>query len=245
MATDRDIPDSEKLQALLLESPGFTGFLLGLGTISASLFNQDVPMHCAITVERDGGPTTVASSSALAQRLDEQQYAFDDGPCLIALRTGHTVLIPQLADDPRWRRYAHAISGEQIRSVLAVPIVTDGSSAAALNCYSRDLAGFDATMVASVEEHAASLSTILQQALRIHEPEHYPDDLSDVLRSRAVVDAAVALVMAQNRCSREAAMLMLHVAARHHDARVHGVAREPLDATRATTLISGTANRSG
>ncbi|GAA2173033.1 GAF and ANTAR domain-containing protein [Arthrobacter parietis] len=245
MAPDRDISDSEKLQALLLESPGFTEFLLGLSTISASLFNQDVPMHCAITVERDGGPTTVASSSALAQRLDEQQYAFDDGPCLTALRTGHTVFIPRLADDPRWRRYAHAISGEQIRSVLAVPIVTNGSSAAALNCYSRDLAGFDAAMIASVKEHAASISTILQLALRVHEPEHYPDDLSDVLKSRAVVDAAVALVMAQNRCSREAAMLMLHVAARHHDGRVQAVAQELLGTARARTVISRTANQPG
>lgn len=245
MAPDRDISDSEKLQALLLESPGFTEFLLGLSTISASLFNQDVPMHCAITVERTGGPTTVASSSALAQRLDEQQYSFDDGPCLTALHTGHTVLIPQLTDDPRWQRYADAISGEHIQSILAVPILMDHASAGALNCYSRDIAAFDAAMVESVEEHAASLSTILQLALRVHEPEHYPDDLYDVLRSRAVVDAAVALVMAQNRCSREAAMLMLHVAARHHNTRVQGIAGELLGKARATSLISRTANQPG
>ena len=127
-------PTPEQLQDLLLESPGFTEFLLGLTTISATRLGGPEPMLCAITVERDGSPATVASSSEEAKRLDEKQYAFDDGPCLTALRHQITVLVPVVEADDRWAHYASTVSGEGIRSVLAVPIATDPGSAAALNC---------------------------------------------------------------------------------------------------------------
>jgi hypothetical protein len=70
MASNDAVPTTEQLQDLLLESPGFTEFLLGVATISASLLDGRESLLCAITVERDAGPSTVASSTAAAQRLD-------------------------------------------------------------------------------------------------------------------------------------------------------------------------------
>ena len=221
-------PSPEQLQDLLLESPGFTEFLLGLTTISATLLGGTEPMLCAITVERDGTPATVASSGEDARRLDEKQYTFDDGPCLTALRQGTTVLVPDVANDDRWDHYASAVSGEGIRAVLAVPIATDPGAAAALNCYSRTSGVFDEATVAEVERHATSISRILRLALKVHPPEIYPEHLRSALKSRAIIDAAVALVMVQNRCSRERAMELLHLAARATDTRLHTIAADIL-----------------
>ncbi|AOT02179.1 GAF and ANTAR domain-containing protein [Arthrobacter sp. U41] len=221
-------PSPEQLQDLLLESPGFTEFLLGLTTISATLLGGTEPMLCAITVERDGTPATVASSGEDARLLDEKQYTFDDGPCLTALRQGTTVLVPDVANDDRWDHYASAVSGEGIRSVLAVPIATDPGSAAALNCYSRTSGVFDEATVAEVERHAASISRILRLALKVHPPQIYPEHLRSALKSRAIIDAAVALIMVQNRCSRERAMELLHLASRATDTRLHTIAADIL-----------------
>ncbi|MDR7084871.1 hypothetical protein J2X01_004188 [Arthrobacter ginsengisoli] len=221
-------PTPEQLQDLLLESPGFTDFLLGLTTISATFLGSSEPMLCAITVERDGTPATVASSGADARRLDEKQYAFDDGPCLTALRHGTSVLVPDVANDDRWEHYASAVSGEGIKAVLAVPIATDPGAAAALNCYARTSGVFDEATVAEVERHAASISRILRLALKVHPPEIYPEHLRSALKSRAIVDAAVALIMIQNRCSRERAMELLHLAARATDTRLHTIATDIL-----------------
>jgi GAF domain-containing protein len=221
-------PTPEQLQDLLLESPGFAEFLLGLTTISATRLGGSEPMLCAITVERDGTPTTVASSSENARRLDEKQYAFDDGPCLTALRRGTTVLVEDVGTDDRWEHYASAVSGEGIRSVLAVPIDTDPGSAAALNCYARASGAFDPHTVEEVELHAASISRILRLALRVHPPETYPEHLRSALKSRAVIDAAVALIMVQNRCSREHAMELLHLASRATDIKLHAIAADIL-----------------
>lgn len=221
-------PTPEQLQDLLLESPGFTDFLLGLTTISASRLGGRTPMLCAITVERNGSPATVASSGEDALRMDEKQYDFDDGPCLTALRQQHTVLVPDLRHDTRWEHYAGAVSGEGIRSVLAVPIRTDPGAAAALNCYSRNIDAFDAATIASAEEHADSISRILRLALRVHPAEIYPEHLRSALKSRAVIDAAVSLVMLQNRSSRDEAMELLHLAAQASDARLHTIAADIL-----------------
>ena len=218
----------EQLQDLLLESPGFTEFLLGLTTITATRLGGTEPMLCAITVERDGAPATVASSGEDARRLDEKQYVFDDGPCLTALRRGRTILVPDLESDDRWEHYASEISGEGIRSVLAVPIATDPGSAAALNCYARTTGVFDEATIAGVELHAESISRVLRLALRVHPAEIYPVHLRSALKSRAIIDAAVSLIMVQNRCSREQAMELLHLAARATDARLHSIATDIL-----------------
>lgn len=147
-------PSPEELQDLRLESPGFVEFLLGLTTITATRLGGQVPMLCAITVERDGSPATVASSSEDARRLDEKQYVLDDG--------------------------------------------------------------------------TVTISRILRLALRVHPPEPYPEHLRAAMKSRAVIDAAVSLIMVQNRCGREAAMELLNRAALATDTRLHAVAAEIL-----------------
>ncbi len=231
MANNNAVPTTEQLQDLLLESPGFTEFLLGLATISASLLDGQEPLLCAITVERDAGPSTVASSTAAAQRLDEKQYAFDDGPCLTALRHQHRVLIDDLQADDRWAQYAHQVDGEGIRSVLAVPIQTDSSSRAALNCYAYAPGTFNPAIVARVLEHAETISKTLRLALRLHVPEPYPEHLRSALQARAVVDAALSLIMLQNRCGRDRAMELLQLAARNNNRRLHDIATDILKAS--------------
>ncbi|MEV8146669.1 GAF and ANTAR domain-containing protein [Arthrobacter sp. NPDC080073] len=221
-------PTTEQLQDLLLESPGFTEFLLGLVTISASMLGGREPVLCAITVERDGGPSTVASSTDKARRLDEKQYAFDDGPCLTALRHQHRVLIDDLQGNGRWAGYARAVHGEGIRSVLAVPIQTDPSSRAALNCYAYAPGTFDDAMTVAVQEHAETISKTLRLALRLHVPEPYPEHLRSALQSRAVVDAAISLIMLHNRCGRDRAMELLQIAARDSNRRLHEIATDIL-----------------
>ncbi|MFF2028701.1 GAF and ANTAR domain-containing protein [Arthrobacter sp. NPDC058192] len=203
-------PTLEQLQDLLLESPGFDEFLLELTVFSASKLPAPEPMLCAISVERDGRPITVASSSNAAKRMDEKQYGADDGPCLTALREGRTVVAADLKTSERWKRYAEAVADDGITSVLAVPVDAGANAAAALNCYARSTKTFDAATIAAVESYAVPLSRILRLALRVHRLETIPEGLHAALQSRAVIDAALSLIMAQTRGSREDAAALLH-----------------------------------
>ena len=221
-------PSLDQLQDLLLESPGFDEFLLELTVFSASKLAAPEPMLCAISVERDGRPVTVASSSDAAQRMDEKQYGFDDGPCLTALRENRRVLVQDLKGSERWRRYAEAV-GDGVASVLAVPINAGPDAAAALNCYAMTTETFDEAAIASVESYAFALSRTLRLALRVHRLPAQPEGLHAALQSRAVIDAALSLVMAQTRGSREEAVAVLHEMARSSKQQLKQIATDILN----------------
>ncbi|HKU03855.1 MAG TPA: GAF and ANTAR domain-containing protein [Arthrobacter sp.] len=230
MAGNNALTAADEYQDLLLESPGFPEFLLGLATISASRLRTDgSTLECSITVERDGAPSTVACSSEEGHRLDETQYALDAGPCLTALRGQRTVLVNDFPGDGRWGQYLEVIARDDVHSVLAVPIATAAASKAALNCYAHTMHAFDPGTVARIEDHAGSMSRILRLALRLHAPEVFPDGLRAALQSRALVDAAVSLVMLQTRGGRDDALDLLHLAATSSNRRIQEIAREIVD----------------
>ena len=128
--------------------------------------------------------------------------------------------------DPRRVANARDMSKENVRSVLAVPITTDAGSAAALNCYSSESGEFEPGTVEQVQEYAASISNILRLALRVHPAPPYPEHLRSALQSRAVIDAAVALVMAQNRCSHDQALALISRASTIEGTRMHDIAAD-------------------
>lgn len=233
MAGNKALTAADEYQDLLLESPGFPEFLLGLATISASrLYADGSPLECSITVERDGVPSTVACSSEKGRRLDETQYALDAGPCLTALRGQRTVLVNDFRNDERWGQYLDVVTKANVHSVLAVPIAAAPASNAALNCYAHTPRAFDPGAVALVEDHAMSMSRILRLALRLHAPEVFPDGLRAALQSRALVDAALSLVMLQTRGGRNDALGLLHIAAASSNRRIQEIAREIVDGGR-------------
>jgi len=242
MANNDALTTADEYQDLLLDTPGFPKFLLGLATISASELGGDgEPVECTVTVERDGALSTFAYSSEEGRRLDETQYAFGIGPCLTSLREQHTVLIEDLQLDHRWGPYTYAVEKLGVRSVLAVPIHTDPLSQAALNCYAHTAHAFDPDTVKLVEGQAASMSRILRLALRLHAPEVFPEDLRAALRSRAVVDAAVALVMLQARGGRDGALELLRAAAKSGNRRIQEIAQDIVARGRFTTGPGGEA----
>ena len=234
-------PSGEDLQDLLLESRDFESFLLDLTLYSASRLGADGSILCAISVQREGAPFTVASSGDEARVLDERQYELDDGPCLTALRTGQTVKVDDVRADPRWERYFEAIGHSGVRAVLAVPLEAGEGASAALNCYAREASTFGPETVAGIEWYAQSLSRPLRLALRVHrsfEPPSYPKELRAALQSRATMDAALALVMAHTRSGREAALSLLEEAARTRKVRLPALA---MDIVRGAAIPSGPA----
>jgi hypothetical protein len=100
-----------------------------------------------------------------------------------------------------------------------------------LNNYTTAANVFDPETIARVERHAESISKILRLALRVHPPKIYPERLRSALKSRAIVDAAVSLIMVHNRCSREQAMELLHLAARASETKLHAIATDILQGT--------------
>jgi len=93
-----------EMQALLLSTETIEDFLAELAGLAIRAVGEG--LSCGITLQPNGRPLTVASTDALAARVDEVQYGLDEGPRLPALRTGTLVSIEDLASDHRWAAYA-------------------------------------------------------------------------------------------------------------------------------------------
>lgn len=221
MAIKGRIPAShEMLQEMLLESADFSDFMLDLAVHAATGLSSSGRVLCSITVEQGFAPTTVASNAAEAVVLDEQQYLLDDGPCLAALRGGLPVFVADLAGSAVWANYANGIRSSGVAAIFAVPLSAGHGTGAALNCYAFDKATMDTAFRERVEALAASFSGILRLALRIHPLDPTGSSISAEMDSRAVIDAAVGLLMLQDRCSREEAFGRLGRLAWDHQSRI-------------------------
>jgi GAF domain-containing protein len=213
------------LQDMVLDSPDVEGFLADLASLAADHFTgTGQQVFCGITLLRPRKTHTVASSSAQALRMDEVQYAFGDGPCLTAARTNEAVYVPNIHHEPRWPEYLAAIAGHGIGSILGVPIPLDGDAASGLNLYSTHPSGFDDTARHAAGVFAREASQSLRLAVRIANLTDTAENLKAAMDSRTTIDVAAGIIMAQNRCSQDTAMMILKAASSARNTKLRDVA---------------------
>jgi len=229
----------EQLQDLVLDSSDVEELLNELTRLSASTFSQ--PGHevlCGITLQRKKKATTVASSDARAQSMDEVQYEFGDGPCLAAIRNGETTHVPDLEAEHRWPDYVQAVMERGIRSILGVPFALEGDAAAGLNLYAPDAHAFSGEDIELAEMYARQASKALLLAVRIAHLSDARNDLSSALQSRTVIDLAVGIIMGQNRCSQDAAFGVLKNASSARNMKLRDVAAAVVESVSKSTDVT-------
>ncbi|TLM82781.1 GAF and ANTAR domain-containing protein [Pseudarthrobacter sp. NamE2] len=210
---------------MVLESRDIRDFLVELAVLAASRLS--VPgntIHAGVTVLRRKRAEAVAASDAPARALDEMQNGFGDGPCLTALRTRSTVLVPDLTAERRWGPYVQAAAGQGVSSILAVPLDLAGDAEAVLNLYSGRSNGFSGEDIATAEGFAGQAASSLRLAVRITQLSEVRDDLAAAMQSRTVIDMAVGAIMAQNRCTRDTAVNILTRASNVRNIKLRDVA---------------------
>ncbi|MFC8303309.1 GAF domain-containing protein [Specibacter sp. NPDC057265] len=150
-----EVTVAEQLQDLVLDSTDVSDFLLELSEYSALLAGTGVGhVDCAVTLYGRRKALTGAGNTARARSLNSIQERLGTGPCLSALQEEQTVVINDLANDPRWPDYARALLAENIRSVLTVPLVLEQGASASLNFFSTTPHNFHAGIVRSAEQYA-------------------------------------------------------------------------------------------
>jgi GAF domain-containing protein len=189
-----------------------------------NLSHPDEELLCGITLLRHKKAATVASSSDRAQRVDEIQYDYDDGPCLTAARRGELVHVADVHEDARWPEYRPRVVEEGIRSILGVPIPIDSGDSAALNLYSNESDRFDEEAIESARQYARQASRALSLAIRLARHRDAEANLEAALDSRTTVALAIGIMMGQNRCSQEEAFDLLRSAASSRNIKLRDLA---------------------
>ncbi|WP_433280597.1 GAF and ANTAR domain-containing protein [Micromonospora sp. CA-244673] len=213
-----------RLLTLLADSPHVDVFLDQMVRVATEVVAPAVA--CGLTVRRDDGAFTVASSGDLAAQGDEIQYGADEGPCLEALRQGQVVEVFDLRDDDRWCGYREHALRLGIVSSLSLPMTVDGETVGALNLYATRARAFTDTArrqaLAFTDQGSAALGVILRQADQtlLHR------QLTDAMASRSVIDQALGVVMGQQRCTAAEAFTLLRQASQHRNRKLRDVAAE-------------------
>ncbi len=213
-----------ELQALLLGTESIDGFLRELAVLAARTLGES--LSCGITIQPNGRPLTVASSDQFASQLDELQYGLDQGPCLSSLRTGQIVRIDDLAADDRWRRYAVRALAHGVRSSLSFPLGAPDDMVGALNLYSREPGFFGEAETRHGERFAQRALTAVGIAARMAQQVVLSEQLRASLASRSVIDQALGVLMAEQRCTATEAFAILRSASQNRNLKLRQVAEE-------------------
>ncbi|UKA50178.1 GAF and ANTAR domain-containing protein [Arthrobacter sp. FW305-123] len=215
----------EHLQHLLVENADIREFLQDLVSMTArKLTSKGNVIACGVTVIRQKKPVAVADSDPLARKLDDIQNSYGDGPCLTALRTRTIANVPDVRQEKRWPDYMKAAACTDVGSILALPMELNSTAEAVVNLYSKLPHGFSHDAILAAERVTATGAKALHLALKMAQLRDARENLTAALESRTAIDTAVGIVMAQNRCSRDAAFQILVSASSHRNIKLRSVA---------------------
>jgi GAF domain-containing protein len=172
--------------------------------------------------------TTPVHTDPIVEEVDALQQRLSEGPCLEAISQRLIFYVDDLADDARWPHFGPQATAAGVRSVLALPLVTNGRLGA-LNLYARYPAAF------GVVDRAkgvilASLAGLAVSAARSHEDEERrSENLNMALGTREVIGQAQGILMERERITAAQAFDILRHASQHLNRKLRDVAQDLVD----------------
>ena len=213
----------DPLHALLLAAPAVETFLQEVAELASVLVEP--PASVGITVQYGREPVTVASSDDRAPLVDAEQYAVGKGPCLEAMQTGQKVEVEDQRVDPRWDGYGPRARRQGVMSSLSLPLLVDGRTIGALNLYSHERVGaFGGRVLQQAQRFAERASVSLALTIRYNEQVTTSQQLEQALASRTLIDQALGILMAEQRCSAHEAFDLLRRHSQSQNRRLRQVA---------------------
>ena len=180
----------------------------------------------SVTMQRTKGPVTAATTSERALRVDQWEYATGLGPCMDALRDGKEHYVGDHAAAEAYEGFAPVLAEAGLCSVYGLPLLVGGETLGALNLYATgDDAFVDATSV-TLARHVARQAAMTLHNLRVYDAARtLAQQLEVALESRAVIEQAKGILMAQRDCSDDEAFDMLRRASQRENIKLREVAQ--------------------
>ncbi|HEX8003035.1 MAG TPA: GAF and ANTAR domain-containing protein [Mycobacteriales bacterium] len=180
----------------------------------------------SVTMQRPQRPTTAAATSENALRIDRWEYDTGRGPCMDALRDGREHYVDSLADAGRYEGFAQVLEQSGVRSAYGVPLIVGEEIVGALNVYAAAEHAFDDDTSRAVARHVAAQAARTLHNLRVYDASRtLARQLEQALESRAIIEQAKGVLMAQRDCSTEEAFEMLKRASQRENVKLRDVAQ--------------------
>src|SRR5579863_3896201 len=177
----------------------------------AELARQTLPgmAGASVTLVESYRAYTVAFSGQLALDLDETQYQEGFGPCLEVAQSAGTVTVPDMAAETRWPAFARQALAGGVRSSLSVALPLQEAVLGALNIYATEPASFDRDVIELARTFAGYAAVAIANARLYQITAALAEDMRRAMETRAVIEQAKGILVAQQHCTPEQAFELL------------------------------------
>ena len=177
-------------------------------------------------IDEEGKPGTIAATDEDTYELDRRQNALRDGPCLDAARRQQVNRWNHREAEQRWPEFTQIATEMGLRSYLSAGLGWAGRPLGALNLSSRDSDGFSELDEGILALFTSPAAAVIVVAGRYAEARDLAAQLEQALRSRAVIDQAIGIVMAESRCDADQAFGTLRRASNNRNMKLRDLATE-------------------
>ncbi|MGY1781706.1 ANTAR domain-containing protein [Geodermatophilus sp. SYSU D01036] len=179
----------------------------------------------SITLVRGDVATTAAHHGDMALAADELQYERGYGPCLDAGRGGVALRIDDTHTETRWPDYVARVVEVGVRSSLSTPLPYQGTTIGALNNYSTKPAAFASAASTEVARAVAEAVAVAVANADAHaQLGEHARNMELAMQSRAVIEQAKGVLMAQRHVDAEAAFELLRTASQRYNRKLRDIA---------------------
>lgn len=154
-------------------------------------------------------PVSSGFTDTIVERADALQYQLGQGPCLTAWATQKSVLIQDVATDPRWPEWSAAVQDLSIRSVVSAPLIADGQGIGAMKIYAATPGVFEDATATLMELFAAPAATLLSHIQTAEIPQRISESLQAALYSRDLINRACGVLMERHTLTQDDALQLL------------------------------------
>jgi GAF domain-containing protein len=198
----------------------------------AELAVQAIPgaEGAGVTLLETGRPDTVVASAPFVRELDDIQYTLGEGPCITAVDEQLPQRSGSLGGEPRWPRFGPRAGRLGVHSALSVPLVLPGRQiVGALNVYAhaKDAFAPAAERFGALFAEPAAISIFNARVLA--QSQRLAMQLSEALTSRATIDQAIGIIMAQSGGTADEAFDRLRAISQREKTKLTQVAERLVD----------------
>jgi GAF domain-containing protein len=179
----------------------------------------------SITLVRGDTAYTAAHDGDMALAADELQYQRGYGPCLDAGRAGVQLRIDDMRTETRWPDYTVRVVEVGARSSLSTPLPYQGTTIGAINIYATRPGAFASTAAAeAAREVAEAIAVAVANADAHARLGEQARNMELAMQSRAVIEQAKGVLMAQRGVDAEGAFELLRDASQRYNRKLRDIA---------------------
>jgi GAF domain-containing protein len=198
----------------------------------------DVGAAGIMLTDVDGELRVMASSSDAMRVLELLEVQSQEGPCLDCHRTGHPVVVADLAAaQARWPRFAPEALAAGFRSVHALPMRLRGSVIGALNLFNVDAGEMRRADLDAAQALADVATIAILQHRASARSQQLNEQLSQALNTRVVIEQAKGMVAEREGLDMAQAFALLRTHARRNNLRLSDLARGIIDGSVSATAL--------